>query len=175
MLRWVVVFAALAVVGPASAAAPTSKTFSIPLPAPRTGTIVEFVAKGVPGQPAVQGDPFSFRIANLTSLPSYIRAAAEVVRVKPLEFDIFVAVNAPKGLVPRRLAANADALDLIVFSAARAFPSGKVDPISGHGCLNFAYNHYPGNVIERYVTLGPWKSEPVSIFKFTKAADKHCS
>jgi hypothetical protein len=175
VLRWVVVLAALAVVGPASAATPTSKTFSIPLPAPRTGTIVEFVATGVPGQPAVQGDPFSFRIANLASLPSYIRAAADVIRVKPLEFDIFVAVNAPKGLVPRRLAGNADALDLIVFSAASAFPSGKVLPISGHGCLKFAYDHKPGKYVERYVTLGPWKSDGASIFTFTKAADKHCS
>lgn len=167
-------FAALAVVGSASAATPTSKTFSIPLPAPHTGTIVEFVATGVPGQPAVNGDPFSFRIANLASLPSYIRAAADVVRVKPLEFDIFVAINAPKGLVPRRLAADADALDLIVFSAAFAFPSGKVAPVRGDGCSKFRYDHKPGKVVERYVTLGPWTSSGSSIFTFTKAADKHC-
>ncbi|MBV8064215.1 MAG: hypothetical protein JOY73_01670 [Actinobacteria bacterium] len=173
MVRRVVVLAALALLaGAVPAAAGTSKSFSIPLPAPKTGTFVELVARGVPGKPAVTGDPFTITIGNLSSLPSYIRAAAAVVRAKPLEYDIFIAINAPEGLVHARRLAVADALDLIIASASQAFPTGNIDLHSGDGCAAFYITHaYGGSPV---VTLGPWQSTGNAIFGFTKAADKHC-
>jgi hypothetical protein len=175
---------ALALAGSAAAGSPASRHISIPLPAPLKGKIVELISKGTPppgtSNYSIGGSPFQLMIGNLGALPSYIRATATVVQVKPLEFDIFIFINAPKGLVhtTRQTAATrsgANAIDLIIASAAEAFPADGVTVTRGDGCKEFVITvkREGGNSIH-YLYLGPWQSPGKSIADFTKAADPNC-
>jgi hypothetical protein len=78
-----------------------------------------------------------------------------------------------KGLVHQRLAASAaeaDALDLIVVSAATAFPAKGVEV--GDGCSEYKIEirKFPTTEV---ITIGPWQPPGSSIFGFTETADPH--
>lgn len=101
--------AAAALATSAVAAAPGTFNFAFPLPKPDTGVFYELDATvKIPSGTTVTstGSPWVLNTTNQPNLPSYIRAAAAVVPAGTGAWHIFIAINAPKGLVKgRRLSA----------------------------------------------------------------------
>ena len=113
MSRWAGAFAIAAVaafVSSASAAAPGSFTFKLPLPKPHQALIYELTASAtIPAGTTftATGSPWVLNATNQPNLPSYIRAAAVTFPTGAGKWLIFIAINAPKGLVHGRRTSSA--------------------------------------------------------------------
>jgi hypothetical protein len=175
----------LASAGGARHAGPRTLVFKIELPKPRLGTIAEIAMKLTPPPGAsgfrVSGNPFTLSIGNLSALPTYIRAAAAVRQTGPLSYDIFIAINAPKGLVHalRLPASSLQGAAASITIGAIPGPTATGTLVRGDACKAFKVKTTTGQratpgKVDLYQVLGPWGSPPMSIFAFAEAADPAC-
>jgi len=102
---------AAALASAASAAAPPGTfSFALPLPSLGHGSIHEIVLKfKLPAGTTLTGTPFTFHLANGSTVPGYIRAAYGVVAKGSGTWDIFVGINAPTSTKGRRLSSSSAA------------------------------------------------------------------
>jgi len=168
-----------AVLFPASAsprATVLSSTVKLALPAADTGAVYEVdVTLKLPAGvhlTGVSGQPFQLQATNQSSVPSYIRSAARIVKTSSLtSYKVFIAVNAPKGKVPFRTLADDKTLDIVVNAPP---PYVKVDAKAqpGDKCSDLIAKANKG--LADVVIVGASPTEGPTIEKFTEGADPHC-
>jgi hypothetical protein len=173
------ILVAAAVWFPASAA-PRATVLSSPiklaLPAPDRGAVYEVdVTLKLPAGvhlSGVSGVPFNLQATNQSSVPSYIRSAARIVKTSSLtSYRVFVAVNAPKGKVPFRTLADDKTLDIEVNAPP---PYVKVDAKVQPGDKCSDLLAMGKKALADVVIIGASPSEGKTIEKFTEGADPHC-
>ena len=124
---------------------------AIPLPKDRHGTIrlVDATVR-LPSNVKVTGSPFLLSVRNGAKLPCYIRAAAMTIQKPNGLWRIYVAINAPKGLVQCRAPASAAGaasdtklnLDVGVVAPTNQYPT-TVKEQPGDACKALKHERAP--------------------------------
>ena len=158
----------------AAAAAPGSFSFAFPLPPLGHGSIYEVVLKyKLPAGSTVTGTPFTFHVANGSTVPGYIRAAYAVAANGPATWDIFVGINAPTSTNERRLASSSAPSTLPTTLQANPVAGATTtasEPSKADACRAWL----KANGITFYVMIGASESEGAEIMNFIKSDDSHC-
>jgi hypothetical protein len=167
--------AAIALATSAAAAAPGTFNFAFPLPSLGHGSIYEVVLKmKLPAGTTVTGTPFTFHLANGSTVPGYIRAAYAVVANGPGTWDIFVGINAPTSTKGRRLSSSSGGETLDTTLQVNPIPGAKdtaSEQSKADECLKWLKEAHGVSV---GVLLGGSQSEGAQIMKYIRADDSHC-
>jgi hypothetical protein len=166
-----------AALAPANASAPGGKTFNIkvPLPAPRHGSVTEYKASiALSAGARITGLPFLGNVTNRTAVPSYIRSVAGFVPKGPGKWDVFIFVNAPKGLVGGRNLSSSSASTLNLQLQTTPLPSSwtvSLKPVKGDKCKVFKAEERD---VIWLIFIAASEGEAPAVAKFTMAADSRC-
>jgi hypothetical protein len=165
--------------------APGTFSFKLPLPQPLHGAIYELKAKvSVPAGTTFSssGNPFVVNVTNGSRVPSYIRAAGVELSTGKDTWELFIAINAPKGLVNnRRLTSATDDTTLDLTAAAPGLGSlesrlsyAVEDKVDECDELLHAIKQNPSGAFFYLVFLGASPTEAEQIIDYAKKADTHC-